>query len=85
MAVAKKDLRAGERLDDFGGFTFYGVIDRAEEAQRENALPVGLAPYARMKRDLPQDHLITWEDVTLEDNLLVRLRCEQDGRSTWTK
>ncbi|NIW37458.1 MAG: hypothetical protein GWN32_13355, partial [Gemmatimonadetes bacterium] len=40
MAVAKRALTPGERLDQFGGYTFYGVMDRADGARALNALPV---------------------------------------------
>ncbi len=47
MATAKRDLAPGERLDTFGGYTFYGQIETASKARAENALPVGLAPRRR--------------------------------------
>ena len=34
IAVAKRDLRAGETLDGSGGATVYGLIERAEVARR---------------------------------------------------
>jgi len=80
VAVAKKDLRAGEVLDDFGGFTFYGVLDRADVAHSLRALPAGLAPGAKVKRDLKKDSVITWDDVELEETLLLRLRLMQDEK-----
>ena len=48
MTVAKRDLRAGETLDEFGGYTFHGTMDRMETALELRALPVGLAPGARL-------------------------------------
>jgi predicted homoserine dehydrogenase-like protein len=80
IAVAKKDLRAGEVLDDFGGFTFYGVLDRADVAHSLRALPAGLAPGARVKRDFKRDSVITWDDVELEETLLLGLRLMQDEK-----
>ena len=50
MTVAKRALEPGEQLDTFGGYTFHGVMDRAEEARALNALPVGLAPGAVIAR-----------------------------------
>ena len=80
MTVAKRDLKPGERLDDFGGYTFHGVIDRAEEARRLNALPVGLAPGADVVRPVLAGEVLTWEDVKLdEDSVVVRLRRQQDA------
>lgn len=79
LTFAKRDLHPGERLDDFGGYTFYGMIDTAEEARRANALPIGLAPGATIMRPLPAGAVITWDDVQLdESSLVVRLRRRQD-------
>lgn len=83
LTIAKRDLKPGERLDDIGGYTFYGVIERAEIAQALNALPVGLAPGAVVKSPLSAGQIITWEDVSLnETSLLVRLRRQQDRLTT---
>ena len=79
LTMAKRDLRPGEKLDDFGGYTFYGVIERAEIARSLNALPIGLAPGAVVVKPLSVGQIITWEDVKLdESSLLVRLRRKQD-------
>lgn len=80
MAVAKRSVAAGERLDDFGGYTFHGVIDRMEEARRLNALPAGLATGAKVIRPLAVGQIITWQDVILDEGSdLVKLRRQQDG------
>ena len=80
MTVAKRDLKPGERLDDFGGYTFHGVIDRAEVARELNALPVGLAPGAQVVRPVPAGEILTWDDVQLdEDSTVVKLRRQQDA------
>jgi predicted homoserine dehydrogenase-like protein len=79
MTVAKRDLKPGEHLDDFGGYTFHGVMDRAEVARELNALPVGLAPDAEVVRPVPAGEIVTWDDVKLdENNTVVRLRRQQD-------
>ncbi|RME82039.1 MAG: NAD(P)-dependent oxidoreductase [Caldilineae bacterium] len=79
MTVAKRDLAAGEQLDDFGGYTFHGVIERAEIAGSLNALPVGLAPGARLTRAVARGQIITWDDVSLDEtSTVVKLRRRQD-------
>ncbi len=84
MSIAKRDLVAGERLDDFGGYTFYGIMDRAEAAQTENALPAGLAPGAQVIRPVAAGHIITWADVRLDEtSVVVRLRRQQDENGYW--
>jgi len=80
LSVAKRDLKPGERLDDFGGYTFHGAMDRAEVARELNALPVGLAPGAVVVQPVPAGEILTWDDVRLnEDNLAVKLRHQQDA------
>jgi len=80
MTVAKRALNPGERLDDFGGFTFYGVMDRAEEVRALNALPVGLAPGAEIVRSVGAGEIVTWDDVRLdEESIVVKLRRQQDA------
>ncbi len=72
VAMAKKDLGAGESLDCIGGFTVYGLADTAEGAA--GMLPVGLVNYATMVNDVAQDGAITLADVQLdEDEPLVKL------------
>lgn len=80
MAVSKRTLEPSQRLDDFGGFTFYGVMDRAEVAQSLNALPAGLAPGAEVVRPVAAGAILTWEDVRLdEESIVVKLRRQQDS------
>lgn len=79
MTVAKRDLQPGETLDDFGGYTFHGVMDRAEAVQALNALPVGLAPGAVLVRPVATGTVVTWADVKLdEQSTVVKLRRQQD-------
>jgi predicted homoserine dehydrogenase-like protein len=80
MTVAKRALEPGDRLDAFGGYTFYGVIDRAEEARALDALPVGLAPGAAIVRPVAAGAIVTWDDVRLdEESTVVKLRRQQDA------
>jgi predicted homoserine dehydrogenase-like protein len=80
MTVAKKDLGSGERLDDFGGYAFHGVMDRAAVARKLNALPAGLAPGAEVARPVRAGEILTWDDVKLdESSTLVKLRRQQDA------
>lgn len=65
VAMAKRDLKAGERLDGIGGFMTYGLIDNAGAARAANALPMGLADDAVLLRALPQDSVVTFDDVRM--------------------
>jgi predicted homoserine dehydrogenase-like protein len=61
------------------GFTFHGMIERADIARELGALPVVLAPNAKINRPIKAGEIITWDDVLLdEDQIVVKLRREQD-------
>ncbi len=80
VAVAKRDLRAGDLLDGSGGKNVRAVIERAEVARAEHLLPEGLAYGVPLRRDVAQGEPITWDMVELKESALaVRLRREQDA------
>ena len=69
----------GEKLDTFGGYTFYGIIEKYETAKSLGALPVGIAPGAKLKTDIKEGSIITWDDVILDEtSTIVKLRRMQD-------
>lgn len=79
FTVAKRSLLPGERLDDFGGYTFYGVMDRAEVGRALNALPAGLAPGAEVVKPVTAGQILTWDDVKLDEtSTVVKLRRQQN-------
>jgi predicted homoserine dehydrogenase-like protein len=79
VAVAKRDMKAGEMLDGVGGFTCYGMIENAECGREENLLPMGLSEGCRLVRDVRKDTPIGCNDVERpEGRLCDRLRAEQD-------
>lgn len=79
VAYAKKDLKAGEKIDALGGFTVYGMIASAEDSVRENLLPLGLAPGATLVKDVRMGDPVTYADVEIiEDQVIVDLRRMQD-------
>ena len=81
IALAKKDLKAGETLDGVGGFTCYGVMENTPVARRADLLPLGLTDGCVLKRDLPKDGEIRFADVDLPpDRISDRLWREQVER-----
>jgi len=77
-AVAKRDLNAGETLDDYGMYMTYGEAVNADEMCEKHYLPEGLVEGCTLTRDVPKDSVITYEDVTLPlDRIGDRLRAEQ--------
>lgn len=79
ITIAKRNLKAGEKIDSLGGFTVYGMIEKAKVAKVENLLPLGLAVGATLKKEIPMGQAITYDDVTLDESqLIVKLRRQQD-------
>ncbi|MCO5187028.1 MAG: hypothetical protein M9928_23810 [Anaerolineae bacterium] len=79
LTIAKRDLQPGDKLDDFGGYTFRGLMDTAAAFSAENSLPAGLAPGAEIIRPVTKGSTITWDDVCLdESSTVVKLRRQQD-------
>jgi len=78
LAAAKKDLKAGDTLDSFGGYTTYGVCENYTTAREDNMLPIGLTDGVKLKRDISQDQIITFSDIEYpSDNLAYKLYEEQ--------
>jgi len=63
VTIAKRDLKAGERLDGVGGFCTYGLIDNAKDARAMAALPVGLSEGCTLLRNVSKDDLISIDGV----------------------
>ena len=77
-AVAKRDLKAGEILDDYGMYMTYGEAVNADEMSAGRYLPEGLVEGCRMRGDVPRDAVLTYDDVVLPPGRLAdRLRAEQ--------
>lgn len=81
VAVAKKDLKAGDYLDGIGGYTVYGKIQSYEDARKYNALPLGLVnKKVKIKKDIKKGEVITYDMVQLNcDSLILQLRQLQDS------
>ena len=80
VTLAKRDLKAGETIDELGGYTVYGEAETAAATARGGLLPIGVAVGAKLRRDLPKDAVLTYADVEIPEGRLVdRLRREQDA------
>jgi predicted homoserine dehydrogenase-like protein len=77
-AVAKRDLKAGEILDDYGMYMTYGEAVNVDEMSEGQYLPEGLVEGCRLRRDIKKDAVLTYNDVDLPlGRLSDRLRAEQ--------
>jgi predicted homoserine dehydrogenase-like protein len=81
IAVAKRDLQAGETLDSYGQYMTYGQSETAAIVRRERLIPEGLVAGCRLLRDIPRDTALCWDDVVApSDRLAHRLYAEQQRR-----
>jgi predicted homoserine dehydrogenase-like protein len=80
VAVAKKALSPGERLDGEGGYTVWGRLSRAEDSLAQGGLPIGLAHGMTLRRAVPLGQVVTWDDVEVIDSQAVRVRREMEAR-----
>jgi predicted homoserine dehydrogenase-like protein len=77
-AVAKRDLKAGDVLDEYGMYMTYGEAVNADEMSAKRYLPEGLVEGCRLRRDIPQDQVLTYADVQLPGGRIAdQLRAEQ--------
>lgn len=63
ITLAKRDMKAGERLDGVGGFCAYGLIENTAAARSIDALPLSLAENCVLRRDIVKDQVISFADV----------------------
>jgi len=71
LAVAKRDLKAGERLDGIGGFCTYGLVENSDTARANSALPIARSENCLVVRDVPKDQALTLADVVMPTGLLT--------------
>lgn len=65
VATAKIPLSAGETLDGIGWYMTYGQAENADIVHRERLLPMGLAEGCKLRRDVPKDQVLTYDDIEL--------------------
>ena len=79
VAVAKRDLKAGETVDGSGGYLVNGLCEKATVAREENLLPLGMCDGAVLKADVPKGKAITYDTVDVKrDTFIYTLRQLQD-------
>src|SRR5437016_3857457 len=86
-AVAKRNLEAGEVLDEYGMYMTYGEAVNSDEMSSNRYLPEGLVEGCKLRRNVGKDQVLTYDDVELpEGRIADRLRAEQYRRfrgETW--
>jgi predicted homoserine dehydrogenase-like protein len=74
IAAAKKRLAPGTILDGEGGYCVYGMLEKAEIAADQNLVPIGLTGCAKVVSEIPEDGLITFDNVEVLDSPAFRMR-----------
>jgi predicted homoserine dehydrogenase-like protein len=82
VTVAKRDLKAGERLDGVGGFCTYGLIDNTETVRGLQLLQIGLSEGCVLRNSVAKDTALTFDDVEepTRDPLVKQLWQEQNAQ-----
>jgi len=80
VAAAKKKLKPGTVLDGEGGYCVYGLIERADIARNQKLVPLGLTRGAEVIREIPEDGMVTYDNVQVPDSFALHLRKRQDSR-----
>ncbi len=76
--TAKKDMKAGEKLDGFGGYTAYGQCENTPVFNQERLLPIGLCEGLVLKNNVRKDQVLTFDDVIVpKDSFIFNLYKEQ--------
>ena len=64
-SVAKKDLKAGQKLDGEGGYCARGRLISSKRSKQERILPMGFTDNAVLKKDIKKDDFIFLDEVEL--------------------
>lgn len=79
VAIAKRNLKAGEIVGDIGSADIFNRIYTYKDAQAKNGIPMGLAPGGKVLKDIPKDTMLTWDTFAPDtSNLVYKLRQMQD-------
>jgi len=70
-AKAKKDLKAGEKIDFSGGYSFYGYAVDFEIFNKAGYAPIGLIEDSTAVKDIKKDDVIKFDDIELNKNNIM--------------
>jgi predicted homoserine dehydrogenase-like protein len=79
VAVAKRDLKAGDVLDGEGGHTVWGRLMPAHDSLACRGLPLGLGHGVKLVRPVAKDAVVTWNDVAAINSEAARVRREMEA------
>jgi predicted homoserine dehydrogenase-like protein len=78
-AVAKKDMKPGDRLDQIGEYSYRAWVMTAEDARAGSAIPCGLLAGGSVTAPIAKGELITYANAKpAEGSRIAALRARQD-------
>lgn len=79
-AVAKRDLKPGDRLDAIGEYTYRAWAMAAPDALQQKAVPCGLLEQGTVTHAIKKGELLTYANVAVDaTSKIVELRKRQDA------
>jgi len=79
--IAKRDLKAGEKVGEIGCADIFGRTFTYEDAKAKKAIPLGLAPDGTVTKDISKGSMLTEDNFTPNSDLFVyKLRRIQDAQ-----
>jgi len=78
-ALAKKDLKPGDRLDAIGEYTYRAWAMAATDARAQNAVPCGLLERGSVTQPIRKGELLTYANTAVDEtSRLFEFRRRQD-------
>lgn len=71
VSIAKRDLKAGQKVDGIGGYDFFSRIYTVEEARALRGMPMGLTPGGRVLKDIARGEPLTSDNFAPDATQLV--------------
>lgn len=80
VTIAKRRLKAGEKVGGIGSADIYGLVYPYQQAKSLGAVPIGIAANGTVRRNISKGNLLTQENFFPDTTTYIyRLRKEQDA------
>jgi len=80
VSIAKRDLKAGEKVGEIGGPEVYHRIYTYKEARGKRAIPMGLATRGKALKPIPKGEMLTEENFAPDTSRFIyKVRQMQDA------
>ena len=80
VAMAKRDLKAGETIQGIGSPDIFNVIYTYEEARAKKGIPMGIAPGGKAIKDISKGAMLTEDNFAPDvSSFVYKLRQMQDA------